>query len=175
MSVERSFEINRILEVQSAWLMCEQNGPSEAVLQYCTDDVLWLVPELGALQGKSAVQKWLSEQGEPEIDEISLTDVQVHVDGVRAIKTANFSTAVRTDGDELAVVRGTHLWAMHKSAPNGHWLVTHVSWVCCPDTIQMPAPGFTSIAVQSAVQISPSMSRPGTAKHEDTCKTPPIG
>lgn len=130
MSTDASYEINQILEVQSAWLSCEQTGHPETVLQYCTADVLWLVPELGALQGKSAVQKWLAEQAAPRIDDISLSDVQVHVDGTRAIKTANFSTAVRMDRGKTEVFRGTHLWAMHKLAPNGKWFVTHLSWVC---------------------------------------------
>lgn len=130
MSIEASADIDQILEVQSAWLACEQDGRPESVLQFCTENVLWMVPELGALQGKSAVQKWLSEQDMPRIDDISLSDVQVHVDGTQAIKTANFSTNVRTDGGEKEVIRGAHLWAMRKSAPNGKWLVTHLSWVC---------------------------------------------
>lgn len=130
MSIEPSADINRILEVQLAWLAFERDGDPESVLQFCTENVLWLVPELGVLQGKSAVQKWLSEQDVPRIEDISLTDVQVQVDGAQAIKTANFSTAIRTDGGETEVFRGTHLWVMRKSAPNGRWLVTHFSWVC---------------------------------------------
>lgn len=134
MSIEPSSDINQILKVQSAWLACEQDGHPESVLQFCTENVMWLVPELGALQGKNAVQKWLSEQEVPRIDDISLTDVQIQVDGPRAIKTANFSTAVRTDKGETEVFRGTHLWAMRKSAPDGKWLVTHLSWACTSQT-----------------------------------------
>lgn len=48
MSIEAASETDQILRVQADWITHEQNGHQDAVLHYCSDDVVWLVPELAA-------------------------------------------------------------------------------------------------------------------------------
>lgn len=131
MSIEAISETDQILRVQADWITHEQNGHQDAVLEYCSDDVVWLVPELGAVYGKDAIRQWLSEQEGPPIGSIELSEVRIEVSGLHAVKTANFETTILADnGTVETFISGTHLWVLRKSMPERRWQVTHLSWVC---------------------------------------------
>jgi len=124
---------SEILRVHHEWIGLEKSGKEEEVLNFCSKDVVWLVPGLGALQGGEAVHSYLISQPATVIVSIDTSDVAVEVSNELAVKRANFCTTFM-DGATEAKVTGTHIWTLRKDRQAGQWQVTSVTWVIDAET-----------------------------------------
>ncbi|MBI1940805.1 MAG: nuclear transport factor 2 family protein [Acidobacteria bacterium] len=117
-----------VLEIHNRWLSLERGGKSSAVLDLCTDDVLWLVPGLGAVRGRVAVELWLQSQPKVRIESLDSSRVEIEVSGGLAVKTADFRTQYRSTQSTIAsVISGTHVWILRETA-KGEWRAAKVVW-----------------------------------------------
>lgn len=116
----------QIKDLHDRWVACELAGDVQGLLQLCTDDVQWLVPDRGLLIGKAAARALLAEPG-AQLRAIETADVRIRGGGSFAYKTSNYSTRYTVaDGSEVRVNRGTHLWILRKT--DGEWQVALVTW-----------------------------------------------
>lgn len=124
-------DINAIQQIHQQWMDLEKQGKGLDVLQFCTDDVRWLVPNSEILVGKAAARSLL-DNPETEIIEISTHTIEMVGNDSMAYKTSRFTTRFTTDGGATEqVVSGTHLWILHKQT-DGQWRVALVTWQCLP-------------------------------------------
>jgi ketosteroid isomerase-like protein len=108
------------------WIAKEAGGDTVGVLDLCTDDVQWLVPEAGLLVGKAAARDLLTQPG-VEIREIETADVQIRGSGIFAFKTSAYRTHYASGSEsDGSVMTGTHLWILRKA--DGEWRVVFVTW-----------------------------------------------
>lgn len=120
-----------ILRIHSDWIELERSGKERDVLGFCCQDVVWLVPGLGALRGIEEVRRFLDDQPDTVIVSIETFDTSVEISNELAVKSANFRTTLLDNGVELSMT-GTHVWTLRKNHQKGRWLVTHVAWVIDP-------------------------------------------
>ena len=80
-----------ILAIHDRWIADEIAGNGLAVLQYCSDDVRWLVPGGREVVGKDAARQLLMPAG-ITIHSIATSDVRVEGSGGLAYKTAAYET-----------------------------------------------------------------------------------
>ncbi len=119
-------DLREIRRLHDQWIAKETEGDALGVLDLCTDDVQWLVPESGLLVGKVSALEVLSEPG-VEIREIETADVRIRGSGSFAYKTSTYCTHYASAGtSEVKVMAGTHLWILRKT--NGRWRVALVTW-----------------------------------------------
>lgn len=117
-----------IHEIHRQWLAFERAGRTDSVLDLCSDDVIWLVPGIGALRGRAAVAEWLRHQPPFIIDSLDISGLLLEISGDLAVKTADFQTTLRSTADaESRTVSGTHLWTLRKQS-DGSWRVIGVCW-----------------------------------------------
>lgn len=121
-----------ILRIHDEWIELEASGKAEGILGLCSQDVVWLVPGLGALQGIEEVRDFLIGQPETVIVSIDTFNVAVEVSDELAVKSARFSTTFM-DGGASVTVTGMHIWTLRKDSQTGHWRVTSVAWVIDAD------------------------------------------
>lgn len=120
-------EIEAIQQIHQKWIEAEKQGRSLDVLQYCTDDVRWMVPNSEVLIGKDAARSLLDDKV-TEIINIETERIQISGSGEIAYKTSRYITQFRMkDTDEIQVISGTHLWILHKQE-NRQWQVALVTW-----------------------------------------------
>lgn len=120
-------EIEAIQQIHQKWIEAEKQGRSLDVLQYCTDDVRWMVPNSEVLIGKDAACSLLDDK-DIEIINIATDQIQINGSGKVAYKTSKYTTQFRVRGtDEIQVISGTHLWILHKQE-NRQWQVALVTW-----------------------------------------------
>jgi uncharacterized protein (TIGR02246 family) len=116
-----------IEQVHDRWIAEELADNSMAVLQLCTDDVIWIPPNFPALVGKEVIRQWLSA-AEVEIRELHIANRRIDGEGSVAYLTSNYSTAYITGGSAvIAKADGTHLWILRKRA-DGEWKVAIITW-----------------------------------------------
>ncbi len=119
-------DLQEIRVLHDRWIARELEGDALGVLQLCTDDVQWLVPNSGFLVSKEAATELLAEPG-VEIREIQTADIRIRGSGSFAYKTSTYSTRYAAAGSsEVRVMRGTHLWILRKT--DGEWRVALVTW-----------------------------------------------
>lgn len=119
---------SEILRIHHEWIGLEESGKEEGTLKFCSKDVVWLVPDLGELQGVEAVRSYLFAQPKTVMVSIDTFDVVVEVSNELAVKRARFCTAFM-DGAKEAKVTGRHIWTLRKDRQAGQWQVTSVAWV----------------------------------------------
>jgi uncharacterized protein (TIGR02246 family) len=123
-----SNDVRAIEEVHRRWMEAELAGDSLAVLRLCTDDIVWIPPDIPLLEGKEAISIWLKSTEEVQIKRLEVTDLGIAGNQTWAYKTGNYSTAYTASGSsEVREAKGTHLWILKKSA-SGTWLVAIVTW-----------------------------------------------
>ncbi len=119
-------DLREIRYLHDQWIAKEMEGEPLCVLDLCTDDVQWLVPESGLLVGKASALEILTEPG-VEIRAIETADVQIRGSGAFAYKTCTYCTRYTSAGSaEVKVTTGTHLWILRKT--DGVWRVALVTW-----------------------------------------------
>ncbi len=119
-------DLQEIRDLHDRWIARELEGDALGVLQLCTDDVQWLVPNSGLLVGKEAARELLAEP-DVQIREIQTADIRIRGSGSFAYKTSAYSTRyVAAVSSEVTVTRGTHLWILRKT--DGEWQVALVTW-----------------------------------------------
>ncbi|HEY9815179.1 MAG TPA: DUF4440 domain-containing protein [Candidatus Obscuribacterales bacterium] len=119
-------DIDAIRQIHHRWIEFEWAGNGLAVLQFCTDDVRWLVPNAAMMVGKDAARPLL----ESPIQIVELVTDQIEIVGHDrlAYKTSRYTTRFTTpDSDEVLTAAGTHLWILHKQ-PDTQWKVALVTW-----------------------------------------------
>lgn len=119
---------SEILRIHREWIGLEKSGKEEEVLKFCSKDVVWLIPGLGAIEGVEAVHSYLTVQPVTIIVSIDTSDVAVDVSNELAVKRAKFCTTFM-DGATEAKVTGTHIWTLRKNSDSGLWQVTSLAWV----------------------------------------------
>lgn len=123
---------NEILRIHENWIGFEKSGNEQGVLKLCTEDVVWLVPGMGMLQGVDEVRSFLNGQPGATIVSIDTFDIAVEVADKLAVKRANFCTRFVENGVELSVT-GTHIWTLRKDSQTACWRVASVAWVIAPE------------------------------------------
>ena len=120
-------DVEAIKQIHRRWIEAERSGNALGLLDFCTDDVRWMVPDSDVLVGKDAARPLLVHNGR-EIVDIQTEDVEVCGSGDIAYKTSKYTTrfvAGATDSEQVA--RGSHLWILHKQ-DNEEWKVALVTW-----------------------------------------------
>jgi len=97
---------SEILRIHDQWISLEKSGKAKDVLGLCGQDVVWLVPGLGMLQGVEEIHSFLRKQPETAISTIDTFNVAVEVSNELAVKRANFCTTFMNKGSELRGRRG---------------------------------------------------------------------
>lgn len=119
-------DIDAIWHIHHRWIELETAGNGLAVLQFCTDDVRWLVPNAEMIVGKDAARPLL----ESNIQIVELTTEQVEIigHGSLAYKTSRYTTRfISPESGKILTASGTHLWILHKQ-PDAQWKVALVTW-----------------------------------------------
>lgn len=111
---------SEILRIHDEWIGLEESGNEEGILKLCSKDVVWLVPDLGELQGVEEVRRYLIGQPETVIVSIDTSNVAVEVSSELAVKRARFCTTFIDGGSETKVA-GTHIWTLRKDRQAGQW------------------------------------------------------
>jgi len=122
-----STDCEAILSLEQRWVDEERAGDSSAVLEFCTDDVVWMPPTEPALRGKAAIRTWLV--GPPtRIEDLRLSNVRIDGDGSIAYKVADYQTRYVPDGSTHPVTSaGSHVWVLCRGADSA-WRVALVAW-----------------------------------------------
>lgn len=120
-------DVEAIERIHQKWIEAEKQGRSLDALQYCSDDIQWMVPNSEVLIGKEAAHSLL-DGTEIEIIDIATKEVKIKGSSEIAYKTSRYTTKFRVkDTDEIQVISGTHLWILHKQE-NRQWQVALVTW-----------------------------------------------
>ncbi|WP_413163573.1 YybH family protein [Capilliphycus salinus ALCB114379] len=120
-------DLTAIQDIHEKWILAEKQGKSIDVLQYCTEDVRWMVPNSSILEGKKAASSLLNDTSSDIID-ISLGEVEISGCGNIAYKICEYKTQFKLKSSEaIEEVSGTHLWILHKQE-NQQWKVALVTW-----------------------------------------------
>jgi uncharacterized protein (TIGR02246 family) len=109
------------------WIAAEQSGNGLDVLELCTDDVRWMVPNSEVLVGKEAAKSMLADTS-IKILAIETEDIEIRGSGFVAYKTSKYRTRFFIEGtQEEQIAQGAHLWILHKMK-NEEWKVALVTW-----------------------------------------------
>jgi ketosteroid isomerase-like protein len=113
--------------IHARWIADELAGNLTAVLDVCTEDVIWLPPGGRPLRGRQTILHWLS--GPPvRIHDLRLSNLEISGDGRVAWKTCDFVTTYQPHGAAVPTIdRGSHLWVLHKG-DDGVWRVVVATW-----------------------------------------------
>jgi uncharacterized protein (TIGR02246 family) len=120
-------DLQAIRSLEQRWLAEELAGNASAVLEFCSDDVVWMPPTERALHGKAAVQAWLLGPA-ARIEHLDLCNVRIDGDGSVAFKSADYQTRYVPAGSTHPVTRaGSHVWVLRRRA-DSTWRVALVAW-----------------------------------------------
>ena len=116
--------------LQRRWLAQESACEADALLELCTEDIIWMPPTGRTLRGRAEVLDWLG--GQPQTtDEVTLTNLKIDGDGRLAYKVADFRTSSTQAGsDETLVSSGSHMWVLRRGIDDS-WKVAVVAWSIC--------------------------------------------
>ncbi|MGG6242069.1 YybH family protein [Nodosilinea sp. AN01ver1] len=119
-------DLDAIGHIHRRWIELELAGNGLEVLQFCTDDVRWLVPNAEMIVGKDAACSLL--ESDVQIVELTTEQVEITGHGRLAYKTSRYTTRfVSPESGEILAASGTHLWILHKQ-PDAQWKVALVTW-----------------------------------------------
>jgi ketosteroid isomerase-like protein len=120
-------DFSAIEDIHEHWLELERRGDNLAVLQLCTDDVMWMPPTSSPLVGQLAITEWL-RSAEHKIINLETTNIRIRGSGSVAYKTSGYSTSYQpTNSSDIKTAKGAHLWILHK-LENAGWKVAVVTW-----------------------------------------------
>lgn len=120
-------DVQSIEDLHNRWLGFERRGDTAAVLELCTDDVMWIPPTSPPLIGQQAIIQWL-KSAEVKIISLKTSDLRIGGSGTVAYKTSNYSTTyVPRDRSDTTTINGTHAWVLRK-LPDAGWKVAVVTW-----------------------------------------------
>lgn len=97
MSELSSNDLQAIEGVHNRWIEAELAGDGLAVLELCTDDVVWMPSGSPVVEGREAIAR-LMEGAKAEIRSLEITDLRIGGSGTVAYKTANYSTTYAVEG-----------------------------------------------------------------------------
>jgi ketosteroid isomerase-like protein len=117
-------------DLQRRWLDGERAGQMGAVLDLCTEDIVWMPPIGRALRGKPAILAWLDGLG-GRIEDVILSGILIDGHGPIGYKVADYRTRwVPADSNRPIVNTGSHLWVLRRQADSS-WRVALVAWSSC--------------------------------------------
>ena len=120
-------DVQAIRSLEQRWLTEEVAGNAGAILEFCTDDVVWMPPTERAVRGKTAVRAWLAEPL-ARIEDLHVSNVRIDGDGSIAYKVADYQTRYVPDGSTHPVTNaGSHVWVLCRGA-DSTWRVALVAW-----------------------------------------------
>jgi uncharacterized protein (TIGR02246 family) len=120
-------DIRAIEQVHKKWIADELSGNARAVVDLCTDDVVWLPPGGRPLRGRQTILHWLS--GPPvAVASVEITNLAIRGEGRIAYKTAEFTTTYQKPSSNLPLTdRGAHVWILEKG-DDGAWRIAVATW-----------------------------------------------
>lgn len=120
-------DIQAIRTIHRGWLHEELAGNAQGVLEFCTDDVVWIPASGPLLRGKAEIRRWL-RQDQPDIKSLRVSDPEIEGSGSFAYKLSTYSSSfVTPGGSEVVTVEGAHLWILRKDRAD-RWLVALLTW-----------------------------------------------
>ncbi len=133
MSRLSSDDVREINDIHSRWIAEEISGNSLGVLQFCSEDVLWMPPDAHRLRGKETITRWFAGPT-VEIRSLDVFNLEIHGSGGIAYKSCDYCTSYSVAGEQkVRVMKGTHLWVMQKIEGDA-WRVAVVSWSIWKDS-----------------------------------------
>ena len=127
-------DVREIKDIHRRWIAEEISGNNVGVLQFCTEDVMWMPPDARGLRGKETIARWLAG---PTVDIRSLDvfNLEIHGSGGIAYKSCDYRTSYSVAAEQkVRVMRGTHLWVMRKIEGDA-WRVAVVAWSIWKDGV----------------------------------------
>ena len=123
-------DVRAIEALQRRWLDEERAGHPTAILDLCTEDVVWMPPAGLALRGKAGVEAWLNAPN-VRLEDICLSNVRIDGHGLVAYKVADYRTRWIPAGSSHPVTSGgSHLWVLRRQM-DSTWAVALVAWSSC--------------------------------------------
>ncbi len=128
-----SDDVSKIKDVHRRWIAEEISGNSLGVLQFCTEDVMWMPPDAHVLRGKETITRWLTGPT-VEITSLDAFNLEIHASGGIAYKSCDYRTSYLDAAEQkVRVMRGTHLWVMRRIEGDA-WQVAVVAWSIWKDS-----------------------------------------
>lgn len=119
-------DLNNIKDLHRRWILKELEGNEAEVVDLCTADVMWLVPDTPPIVGKEEIAKYLAIN-RAKFETIDVIDHSVEGSGSIAYLTSNYRARYIAEGlSEVQEAKGTHLWVLRKEGDD--WLVAVVTW-----------------------------------------------
>jgi ketosteroid isomerase-like protein len=120
-------DVEAIKDIHDRWIAKELEGNSSQLVDFCTNDIQWILPDARPVVGKEAVANYL-DAFKVEIKEAEVTDLWIRGSDSLAYLTSNYRSRFLTEGtSEMHEVAGTHLWLLRKTQ-RGDWRVAVVAW-----------------------------------------------
>lgn len=117
-------DLYNIKDLHRRWIAKELEGDEPAVVDLCTADVKWLVPDAPPIVGKDEIAKYLATH-HVKIETIDVSDPAIEGSGTIAYLTSNYRACFVSEG-LLEEAKGTHLWVLRKE--DNEWRVAVVTW-----------------------------------------------
>jgi ketosteroid isomerase-like protein len=120
-------DISEIEKIHHLWINAEVQGNSLDILNFCSDNVRWMIPNSEILIGKEAARPLLVTSN-IKILEIHTDKLEIQGSQTFAYKTSRFKTRlIVLEARQEQVITGNHLWILQKSKSE-EWKVTFVTW-----------------------------------------------
>jgi ketosteroid isomerase-like protein len=117
-------DLNHIKDLHRRWIAKELQGNESEVVELCTADVKWLVPDAPPIEGKAEIAKYLASH-HVKLETIEVSDPSIEGNETIAYLTSNYRACYVSES-RLAEAKGTHLWVLRKE--DNEWRVAVVTW-----------------------------------------------
>ena len=115
-----------IADLHKKWMSEELIGNSTNVIEFCTDDVMWMPPQSPPLLGKEAVFHYLKETWS-FIKDVKISNLSIKGNEGVAYLTSDYLSHFVPQGETAThEANGAHLWVLEKKGRV--WLVAIVAW-----------------------------------------------
>lgn len=112
-------------ELAKAWAEAAPRQDWDAILELCTDDVLFLPQDDPIVEGKEAQRAW--HEDFPTVQEMTSELVKGEISGNTAIGQGVFSLVAEPEEGSLVNMKGKWL-SGYRRQPDGRWLISHLAW-----------------------------------------------
>ena len=117
-------DLKNIKDLHRRWIAKELEGNESEVVDLCTADVKWLVPDAPPIVGKEEIAKYLASH-HVELETLEVSDPLIEGNETIAYLTSNYRACYVAEG-LLEEAKGTHLWILRKEGND--WRVAVVTW-----------------------------------------------
>jgi ketosteroid isomerase-like protein len=115
-----------IADLHKRWILVELSGDSSKLIEYCTDNVIWMPPHASPLLGKETIARYLNET-RAHIKDVKISNLTIRGNDNVAYLTSDYSSHFVPRGQtSTQEANGSHLWVLEKHVQV--WLVAVVAW-----------------------------------------------